>query len=98
MRENVRIAVIARKGKCAIQHPGVETVYRKGRCIPCKKFCGSAPERRRRKRSADSPLSRNPCYCGWAYDGRKCRALQKKHPSLNKKNGWHKPWPSTETP
>jgi len=23
-----------------------------------------------------------PCYCGWAYKGKKCRELRKKHPEL----------------
>ena len=28
------------------------------------------------------------CYCGWAYDGKKCRELQRKYPEL-KKPHWH---------
>lgn len=33
---------------------------------------------------------KNPCYCGWAYDGKKCRELQKKFPAL-KYPTWHHP-------
>lgn len=32
---------------------------------------------------------KNPCYCGYAYKGKKCRALMKKYPILL---DWHFPW------
>ena len=39
-----------------------------------------------RKRITDKQL----CYCGYVYDGRRCKALQKEHPLLGKP-GWHNP-------
>ena len=36
-------------------------------------------------------MSREPkhlCFCGYAYNGKLCRYLQKKYPAL--KNGWHR--------
>ena len=37
-----------------------------------------------------SRLTNNSCLCGWAYRGKKCRELMRKHPGL-KDGVWHYP-------